>query len=158
MVELHGYCADGGLQVLVYEFAPRRSLHDILHGLLLLLSYFISIYQSTFIGFLCNLTGPQGDYGLTLEPGPSLSWPQRIKIAFGAAKGLYYIHKNGLVHCNIKSSNVLVFDDEVAKISDLHLSTRCSCKGSDVDLPYPFRSPPCFAYHPPEYVVFHEFY
>lgn len=37
VVQLLGYCVDGGLQALVYEFAPRGSLHDILHGVLLLI-------------------------------------------------------------------------------------------------------------------------
>ncbi|KAL7138847.1 hypothetical protein ABFS83_09G009500 [Erythranthe nasuta] len=32
LVELLGYCVDGGLRVLAYEFDPRGSLHDILHG------------------------------------------------------------------------------------------------------------------------------
>ena len=32
VVELLGYCVDGGLRALAYEFAPNGSLHDILHG------------------------------------------------------------------------------------------------------------------------------
>ncbi|XP_012855538.1 PREDICTED: pto-interacting protein 1-like [Erythranthe guttata] len=32
LVELLGYCVDGGLRGLAYEFDPRGSLHDILHG------------------------------------------------------------------------------------------------------------------------------
>ncbi|KAE9455064.1 hypothetical protein C3L33_13060, partial [Rhododendron williamsianum] len=32
VVELLGYCLDGGLRVLAYEFASNGSLHDILHG------------------------------------------------------------------------------------------------------------------------------
>lgn len=32
VVELLGYCTDGGLRVLAYEYAPNGSLHDILHG------------------------------------------------------------------------------------------------------------------------------
>lgn len=31
-VELHGYCVEGNLRVLAYEFATMGSLHDILHG------------------------------------------------------------------------------------------------------------------------------
>ena len=33
-VELLGYCVDGGLRVLAYEFATMGSLHDVLHGAL----------------------------------------------------------------------------------------------------------------------------
>lgn len=32
-VELHGYCVEGNLRVLAYEFATMGSLHDILHGM-----------------------------------------------------------------------------------------------------------------------------
>ncbi|PIN00333.1 Non-specific serine/threonine protein kinase [Handroanthus impetiginosus] len=32
VVGLLGYCVDGGLRVLAYEYAPNGSLHDILHG------------------------------------------------------------------------------------------------------------------------------
>ncbi len=32
VVELIGYCLDGPLRVLAYEFATMGSLHDILHG------------------------------------------------------------------------------------------------------------------------------
>lgn len=31
-VELLGYCVDGNLRILAYEFASNGSLHDILHG------------------------------------------------------------------------------------------------------------------------------
>ncbi|KAI3971807.1 hypothetical protein MKW92_013435 [Papaver armeniacum] len=33
VVELLGYCVDGNLRVLAYEFATMGSLHDILHGM-----------------------------------------------------------------------------------------------------------------------------
>jgi hypothetical protein len=32
-VELLGYCVEGNLRVLAYEFATMGSLHDILHGM-----------------------------------------------------------------------------------------------------------------------------
>lgn len=32
VVELLGYCVDGNIRVLTYEFATMGSLHDILHG------------------------------------------------------------------------------------------------------------------------------
>ena len=32
VVELVGYCVDGSLRVLAYEYAPNGSLHDNLHG------------------------------------------------------------------------------------------------------------------------------
>lgn len=35
VVELIGYCLDGQLRVLAYEYATMGSLHDILHGILI---------------------------------------------------------------------------------------------------------------------------
>lgn len=45
-VQLLGYCVDGGLRVLAYEFASNGSLHDILHGELNL----NHCSESTFLG------------------------------------------------------------------------------------------------------------
>lgn len=33
LVELLGYCVEGNVRVLEYEFATMGSLHDILHGM-----------------------------------------------------------------------------------------------------------------------------
>lgn len=32
-IELQGYCVEGNIRVLAYEFATMGSLHDVLHGL-----------------------------------------------------------------------------------------------------------------------------
>lgn len=58
-------------------------------------------------------------------PGPVLTRQQRVKIAVGAAKGLEYLHEQVnpmVIHRDIKSSNVLLFDGDVAKIADIDLS------------------------------------
>ncbi|KAL8472415.1 hypothetical protein ACS0TY_029573 [Phlomoides rotata] len=71
--------------------------------------------------------GGGGSYSGVLRKGVkgSHSWSQRVKVAVGAAKGLEYIHEKGHIHCNIKSSNVLLFDNgEVAKIADINLAYR----------------------------------
>nr|GMD77515.1 pto-interacting protein 1-like [Ipomoea batatas]GMD79212.1 pto-interacting protein 1-like [Ipomoea batatas] len=44
VVELLGYCVDGGLRILAYEYAPNGSLHDILHGKL---SHLLSLLTAT---------------------------------------------------------------------------------------------------------------
>ncbi|KAG0470265.1 hypothetical protein HPP92_016439 [Vanilla planifolia] len=97
VVELLGYCVDGSLRVLAYEFATRGSLHDILHG----------------------RKGVKG-----APPGPVLQWAQRVKIAVGVARGLEYLHNTEprVIHRDIKSCNILLFDDDVVKIADFDLS------------------------------------
>ncbi|GAQ86017.1 Protein kinase superfamily protein [Klebsormidium nitens] len=50
-----------------------------------------------------------------------ISWPQRLIIAIGAAKGLAYLHEDcqpRIVHRDIKASNILLDSNLGAKISD----------------------------------------
>ncbi|GAB2282101.1 cleavage polyadenylation factor subunit pti1 [Dionaea muscipula] len=125
-VGLLGYCIEGNLRVLAYEFASNGSLHDILHG----------------------RKGVKG-----AQPGPVLSWAQRVKIAVGAAKGLEYLHEKAdphIVHRDIKSSNVLVFDDDVAKIADFDLSNQAPDQAARL---HSTRVLGTFGYHAPEYAM-----
>ncbi|XP_047952990.1 probable serine/threonine-protein kinase PBL5 isoform X1 [Salvia hispanica] len=88
-----------------------------------------------------------------LESSTVVPWVQRIKIAVGAAKGLEYIHENGLIHHSIKSSNILLFEDGNAKISDVSLSIPCPCKPARGHKRYPEQAPCGCCYHPPECVL-----
>ncbi|KAL0772189.1 hypothetical protein Bca101_037340 [Brassica carinata] len=59
------------------------------------------------------------------KPGPLLSWHQRVSIVAGAARGLEYLHEKAnphIFHRDIKSSNILIFGDGVAKIAEFDLS------------------------------------
>ncbi|KAI4331006.1 hypothetical protein MLD38_029238 [Melastoma candidum] len=125
-VELLGYCLDGSSRILAYEFASNGSLHDILHG----------------------RKGVKG-----AQPGPVLSWAQRVKIAVGAAKGLEYLHEKAeprVIHRDIKSSNVLIFDDDVAKIADFDLSNQAPDMAARL---HSTRVLGTFGYHAPEYAM-----
>ncbi|KAJ6790909.1 pto-interacting protein 1-like isoform X2 [Iris pallida] len=126
VVELLGYCIDGNLRVLAYEFATMGSLHDILHG----------------------RKGVKG-----AQPGPVLTWAQRVKIAVGAAKGLEYLHEKAqphIIHRDIKSSNVLLFDDDVAKVADFDLSNQAPDMAARL---HSTRVLGTFGYHAPEYAM-----
>ncbi|KAJ0034097.1 hypothetical protein Pint_25706 [Pistacia integerrima] len=123
LVELLGYCVDGNLRVLAYEFATMGSLHDILHG----------------------RKGVQG-----AQPGPVLDWMTRVRIAVDAARGLEYLHEKvqpSIIHRDIRSSNVLLFEDFKAKIADFNLSNQAPDMAARL---HSTRVLGTFGYHAPE--------
>lgn len=50
------------------------------------------------------------------EPGHVMSWSQRVKIAYGV--------QPSFVHRDVRSSNVLLFDDYEAKIANFNLTNQ----------------------------------
>jgi pto-interacting protein 1 len=82
-----------------------------------------------------------------------------VKIAISAAKGLEFLHMKAdppIIHRNIRSSNILLFDNDVAKIGDSGFSI-------DRDLPvhgyatvWPLHTYDS-CWEAPEYVMDHTF-
>ncbi|CAH9071504.1 unnamed protein product [Cuscuta epithymum] len=129
LIELLGYYVEGNLRILAYEYATVGSLHDILHG----------------------RKGLQG-----AQPGPTLTWIQRVRIAVDAARGLECLHEKAqppIIHRDIRSSNVLLFEeheDYKAKIADFNLSNQAPDMAARL---HSTRVLGTFGYHAPEYAM-----
>ncbi|KAL8239285.1 hypothetical protein R6Q59_015852 [Mikania micrantha] len=94
IISLIGFCDEGPEMLLIYEYASNGSLDD-------------------YLGNIDNMT--------------NLTWTQRIQICIDIANGLNYLHKGiegnqSIVHRDIKSANILLDENWVAKIADFGLS------------------------------------
>ncbi|KAL7164111.1 hypothetical protein ACSBR2_040093 [Camellia fascicularis] len=98
LMTLIGYSDDCVEMILVYEYMANGTLADYL-------------YKSSRKGNGNDI------YHLT--------WEERLKICIGAAHGLDYLHtdtEQGVIHRDMKTTNILLDENWVAKISDFRLS------------------------------------
>jgi len=94
LVSLIGYCQQDKERILIYEYMPNGTLRESL-------------------------------YGTERALENPLNWKTRLNIALNAAQGLEYLHKSckhPIIHRDVKSSNILLSTDMVAKVADFGLS------------------------------------
>ncbi|KAL6956429.1 putative serine/threonine-protein kinase-like protein ccr3 [Sarracenia purpurea var. burkii] len=97
LVRLVGYCEEREERLLVYDYMKNGALYDHLHS------------------------------KNNVEKSSSLlnSWKMRIKISLDAARGIEYLHNYAvppIIHRDIKSSNILLDSNWIARVSDFGLS------------------------------------
>lgn len=98
IVKLLGYCDERDEGVLVFEYIPNGNLQDCLHNQTL------SSQNKT----------PK-------NPKLTLTWKQRMSIAYQLAETLDHLHDNSnphIIHGDIKSSNILLDDRLECQLSD----------------------------------------
>ena len=64
----------------------------------------------------------RGSLDKVLRQGINLPWGLRLKMARDAAAGCFSLHRQGIVHCDLKSANLLVSKCGAVKVADFGLA------------------------------------
>ncbi|KAF6151885.1 hypothetical protein GIB67_010459 [Kingdonia uniflora] len=86
---------------------------------MLLGSYSEGSHRLLVYEYVCN---GSLDQHLSQKSRNTLSWTDRVRIALGAAKGLNYLHKNNIVHRDMRPNNILVTHDYEPLLGDFGLA------------------------------------
>ncbi|MED6111999.1 hypothetical protein PIB30_057571 [Stylosanthes scabra] len=72
--------------------------------------------------FVSNGTLADHLHGKLKKQGTLLPWHTRLNIAIEAASALAYLHNSGIIHRDVKSSNILLDEGLCVKVADFGLS------------------------------------
>ncbi|KAF8031312.1 hypothetical protein BT93_D0493 [Corymbia citriodora subsp. variegata] len=120
LVPLLGYCRIGEERLLVYEYMKWGSLESVIHN------------------------RPKG-------MASNLDWETRKKIAIDSARGLAFLHHScnpHIIHRDMKSSNVLLDENFVARVSDFGMARLVNALDTHLSVSTLAGTP---GYVPPEY-------
>ncbi|KAG2673973.1 hypothetical protein I3760_13G114400 [Carya illinoinensis] len=101
---------------------------------------------------------PNGNLRESLDEGSGreMDWATRVAIAIGAARGLEYLHEAAaprILHCDVKSTNILLDDNWRAKITDLGMAKFLRADGLPSCSNSPAKMQGTFGYFAPEYAI-----
>ncbi|KAF6144338.1 hypothetical protein GIB67_024565 [Kingdonia uniflora] len=112
------YQGQRGEKLLIYDYFPNKTLHDLLHGYMN-----FNLFSISSVHTYLNHDTPV--YLQDTRAGkPLMNWARRHKIALGIARGLAHLHsglETPITHGNVRSKGVILDEFFVARLAEFGL-------------------------------------